>query len=200
MDSSQRWSQIRCTLGVENQGKDNLNFENKVYNRQDVLILGGLNSRISLHISFTACSKFYSTYYSADRKNIHPEDLKKTALKNFGFLMWCQNMPDAFVSHTTFFPFSLSHFSSLWITCVSSCYPQKNATIFFFSRKTKLPTSGYLNRSPEIPVTLEGKIFCFCGTNISWRIPQIRWYFYATKLFLSSTLWETQNEGNRDNF
>ena len=50
---SQRWFLIRCTLGVENEGKDNLNFANKVFNRQDVLILGGLNSGISLYINYT---------------------------------------------------------------------------------------------------------------------------------------------------
>ena len=47
---SQRWSLSRCTLGVEDEGKNNLNFANKVFNRQDVLILGGLNSGISLYI------------------------------------------------------------------------------------------------------------------------------------------------------
>ena len=47
---SQRWSLISCTLGVENEGKDNLNCANKVFNRQDVLILGGLNSGISLYM------------------------------------------------------------------------------------------------------------------------------------------------------
>ena len=45
---SQRWSLIRCTLGVENEGKDNLIFANKVFNSQDVLILGVLHSGISL--------------------------------------------------------------------------------------------------------------------------------------------------------
>ena len=45
---SHRWSLIRCTLGVENEGKDN--FANKFLNRQDVLILGGLNSGISLYL------------------------------------------------------------------------------------------------------------------------------------------------------
>ena len=47
---SQSWSLIRCTLGVENEGKTNLNFANEVFNRQDVLILDGLNSGISLYI------------------------------------------------------------------------------------------------------------------------------------------------------
>ena len=46
---SQRWSLIRCTLGVENEEKNSLNFTNKVFNREDVLILSGLNSRISLY-------------------------------------------------------------------------------------------------------------------------------------------------------
>ena len=47
---SDRWSLIRGTLGVENDEKTNLNFANKVFNRQDVLSLGGLNSGISLYI------------------------------------------------------------------------------------------------------------------------------------------------------
>ena len=51
---SQRRSLIRGTLGVENEEKNNLNFANKVFNRQDVLILGGRNSRISLYITYTA--------------------------------------------------------------------------------------------------------------------------------------------------
>ena len=34
----QRWSLIRGTLGVENEEKNNLNFANKVFNRQDALI------------------------------------------------------------------------------------------------------------------------------------------------------------------
>ena len=46
---SQRWSLIRGTLGVESDEKNNLNFANKVFNREDVLILGGLNSGISLY-------------------------------------------------------------------------------------------------------------------------------------------------------
>ena len=45
---SQGWSLIRGTLGVEN---NNLNFANKVFNRQDVLILGGRISGISLYLS-----------------------------------------------------------------------------------------------------------------------------------------------------
>ena len=47
---SQRWSLIRGILGVENEEKDISNFANKVVNRQDVLILGGPNSGISLYI------------------------------------------------------------------------------------------------------------------------------------------------------
>ena len=46
---SQRWSLIRDTLGVENEEKNNLNFANKVFNRQDGFILGGLNSGIPLY-------------------------------------------------------------------------------------------------------------------------------------------------------
>ena len=61
---SQRWSLIRCTLGVENEGKDNLNFANKVFNRQDVLILGGLNSGISLYLQGRQlCEDFYCLSY-----------------------------------------------------------------------------------------------------------------------------------------
>ena len=48
---SQRWSLIRGTLGVENEEKNKLNYANKVFNRQDVLILGGRNSRISLYMN-----------------------------------------------------------------------------------------------------------------------------------------------------
>ena len=44
------WSLIRGTLGVENGEKNKSNFTNKVFNRQDVLILGGLNSGISLNV------------------------------------------------------------------------------------------------------------------------------------------------------
>ena len=55
---SQRWSLIRCTLGVENEGKDNLNFANKVIKRQNVLILGGLNSGISLYFHGYLCLLF----------------------------------------------------------------------------------------------------------------------------------------------
>ena len=46
---SQWWSLIIGTLGVENEEKNNLNFAKKVFNGLDVLILGGLNSRISLY-------------------------------------------------------------------------------------------------------------------------------------------------------
>ena len=47
---SQRWSLIRGTQGVENEETNNLNFANKVFNRQAVLILGGLKSGISLYM------------------------------------------------------------------------------------------------------------------------------------------------------
>ena len=46
---SQRWSLIRGRLGVENEEKNSLIFANEVFNREDVLILGGLNSGISLY-------------------------------------------------------------------------------------------------------------------------------------------------------
>ena len=46
---SQRWSLIRGTVWVENEEKNNFNFTNKVFNGQDVLVLGGLNSGISLY-------------------------------------------------------------------------------------------------------------------------------------------------------
>ena len=41
------------TLGVENEEKNNINFANKVFSGQDILILGGLNSGISLY--FVRC-------------------------------------------------------------------------------------------------------------------------------------------------
>ena len=47
-EQCQRWSLIKCTLGVENEEKNSLNFGNKDFNRQD-LILGGLNNGISLY-------------------------------------------------------------------------------------------------------------------------------------------------------
>ena len=40
---------MRGPLDVENEDKNNLNFANKVFNRQEVLILGVLNSGISLY-------------------------------------------------------------------------------------------------------------------------------------------------------
>ena len=46
---SQRWSLIRGTLAVENEEKNHLNFAYKVFNRQDVFILGGRNSGILLY-------------------------------------------------------------------------------------------------------------------------------------------------------
>ena len=45
-----RWSLISGTLGIETEEKNNLNFANKVFNRKDVFILGGLNSGISLYL------------------------------------------------------------------------------------------------------------------------------------------------------
>ena len=47
---SPRWFLIRGTLCVENEEKNNFNFTNKVFNGQDVLILDGLNSGISLYL------------------------------------------------------------------------------------------------------------------------------------------------------
>ena len=47
---SQRWSLIRCTLGVENEEKNSLKIANKIFNRQGFSILGGLNSGISLYL------------------------------------------------------------------------------------------------------------------------------------------------------
>ena len=59
---SQRWSLIRGTMGIENEEKNNLNFVNEVFNRSDVLILGGLNSGIlpvyTLFILTVLCSIF----------------------------------------------------------------------------------------------------------------------------------------------
>ena len=43
------WSVIRSTLCVENEEKNNFKLTNNVFNGQDVLILGGLNSGISLY-------------------------------------------------------------------------------------------------------------------------------------------------------
>ena len=37
-------------MGVENEEKNNLNLANKVFNWQNVLILGGLNSGISMYM------------------------------------------------------------------------------------------------------------------------------------------------------
>ena len=57
---SQRLSLIRCTLSVENKEKNCLNFQNKVLNRKKVIILGGLNSGISLYILFLILAPKYS--------------------------------------------------------------------------------------------------------------------------------------------
>ena len=51
LGQSQRWSLIRVTLGVENEEKNKSNFAYKVFNRQDVLNLGGLNGGISLYLT-----------------------------------------------------------------------------------------------------------------------------------------------------
>ena len=53
---------MRETLGVENEEKKNLNFANKVFNELNVLILGGLNSGISLYI----LRKFVHVYSRMD--------------------------------------------------------------------------------------------------------------------------------------
>ena len=58
---SQRWSLIRGTLGVENKEKNKSNFANEVFNRHNVLILGGLNSGISLYMLFRSC--FHCMYF-----------------------------------------------------------------------------------------------------------------------------------------
>ena len=46
---SQRWSLIRDTLGEENEETNILNLANKVFNWQNVLIICGRNSGISLY-------------------------------------------------------------------------------------------------------------------------------------------------------
>ena len=48
---SQMWLLIRSTLGVENEDKNSLNFANKVF-CIDVLILSGGNRGISLYSVF----------------------------------------------------------------------------------------------------------------------------------------------------
>ena len=71
---SQRWSPTRCTLGVENEGKNNLNFANKVFNRQDVLILVGLNSGISLYIkkdNFVTILNFFDLFSTSSQRTMH---------------------------------------------------------------------------------------------------------------------------------
>ena len=52
-------SEIRGTLKVKNEEKNNLNLANKVLNRQDVLILGGLNSGISLYNVFNGVNNLH---------------------------------------------------------------------------------------------------------------------------------------------
>ena len=56
---SQGWSLIRGTLCVENGEKNNFNFRNKVFNEQDILILGGLNSGILLYLIKSILSGIY---------------------------------------------------------------------------------------------------------------------------------------------
>ena len=64
---SQRLSLIRGTLCVENEEMNILNFAKKVFNRSNVLSLGGLNSGISLYIygSWTENSA-----YNTDIRNL----------------------------------------------------------------------------------------------------------------------------------
>ena len=61
---SQRRSLIRGALGVENEEKNNLNFANKVFNRQNVLILGGLNSGISLYEYLLSALSLENLFYN----------------------------------------------------------------------------------------------------------------------------------------
>ena len=56
---SQWWSLISDTLGEENEEKNNSNLANKVFNWENVLILGGLNSGITLHILYTTCIYYF---------------------------------------------------------------------------------------------------------------------------------------------
>ena len=59
---SQRWSLSKCTLGVENEGKDNLNFANKVFNRQR-----RLNFREFHYIFFlTICKSLVTCHISVN--------------------------------------------------------------------------------------------------------------------------------------
>ena len=53
-EQSQKWSLIRCTLGVENEEKNSLNFQNKAFNGENILTLGDLNSGISLYFEHKA--------------------------------------------------------------------------------------------------------------------------------------------------
>ena len=61
---SQRWSLIRDTLGVENEETSNLSLANKVFNSKNVLILGGLNSGISLYLICFKQDIVYSAWHS----------------------------------------------------------------------------------------------------------------------------------------
>ena len=68
---SQRWSLIRGTLSVENEEKNNLNFANKFFNREDVLILGGRNNGFSLYfICFLSRTSGYNHRMSIKAKGI----------------------------------------------------------------------------------------------------------------------------------
>ena len=67
---SQRWSLIRGTLGVENEEKNKSNFANKVFNRENVLILGGLNSGISLYIMYSVNLLFAFLYTKLFLKDV----------------------------------------------------------------------------------------------------------------------------------
>ena len=59
---SQTWSLIRDTLGEENEERNNLNLANKVFNWQNVLILGGRNSGISLYYNAILCGSRNGIY------------------------------------------------------------------------------------------------------------------------------------------
>ena len=79
---SQRWSLIRGILGVENEEKNCLNFANKIFNRKYVLILGGLNSGISLYYTCLRysyfCSKTYVVCFRIQLKKMNGLKLDKS--------------------------------------------------------------------------------------------------------------------------
>ena len=66
---SKRWSLIRGTLGIQNEENNNLNLANKVLNREYVLILGGLNSGISLYKLILIVYVKIGCRYSLNRLN-----------------------------------------------------------------------------------------------------------------------------------